>query len=69
MTKQVIRIQTRYQPDLHQWLKDRAKRNNRSLNGELMEVLKQAKEALTTEQTYYTACHESGIEPIIKTEK
>jgi predicted HicB family RNase H-like nuclease len=45
MPKPVIRTQTRYQPDLHQWLATRAKQNNRSLNGELMEVLKQLKEA------------------------
>ncbi|MEB4592001.1 hypothetical protein VSS37_13490 [Candidatus Thiothrix sp. Deng01] len=44
MPKPVIRIQTRYQPDLHQWLADRAKQNTRSLNGELMEILKKMKE-------------------------
>ena len=51
MPKSVIRTQTRYQPDLHAWLADRAKQNNRSLNGELMEVLKQLKEAEQKAQT------------------
>ena len=45
MPTQTIRTQTRFKLDLHAWLADRAKRNNRSLNGELMEVLKQLKEA------------------------
>ena len=40
--KPVIRVQTRYQQDLHKGLTDRARRNNRSLNGELMEILKEA---------------------------
>ena len=42
---QAVRTQTRFKPDLHAWLADRAKHNNRSFNGELMEVLKQLKEA------------------------
>ena len=58
--------QARMPADLHQWLSNRAARNNRSMNGELVDILQKAKEA---EQTYYTACHESGIEPIIPTEK
>ena len=58
--------QARMPADLHQWLAGRAGRNNRSMNGELVDILQKAKEA---EQTYYTACMESGIEPIIKTEK
>lgn len=37
---QVIKTQARYQPDVHAWLSKRAKRNNRSMNGELMEILK-----------------------------
>ena len=52
MPTQTVRTQTRFKPDLHAWLADRAKRNNRSLNGELMEVLKQLKE---TEQKQTTA--------------
>jgi predicted HicB family RNase H-like nuclease len=43
MPKQVIRTQTRYQPDIHQWLAAQAKASNRSLNGQLMEILKDAK--------------------------
>ena len=67
MPSQTVRTQTRFKPDLHAWLVDRAKQNNRSFNGELVDILQKAKEA---EQTYCTACHESGIEPIINpTEK
>ena len=40
----VVRMQTRYQLEIHQWLACRAKRNNRSMNGELMYVLKKVKE-------------------------
>jgi len=43
-TKLVIRVQTRYQADIHQWLAEKAKSSNRSLNGQLMEILKKAKE-------------------------
>ena len=52
--------------ELSQWVKERAKAGDRSMNAELIRIVRQAKEA---EQTYYTACHESGIEPIIQTEK
>lgn len=50
-TKLVIRTQTRYQPDIHQWLAEKAKSSNRSLNGQLMEILKKAKEAEQKAQT------------------
>ena len=56
----------RLTPELAQWVKARAKAGDRSLNAEINRLIRQAKEA---EQTYYTACHESGIEPIIPTEK
>ena len=62
------RTQTRIPADVHQWLTDRAKTNDRSMNAELVRILKEVK-AKETEQTYYTACMESGIEPIIPTEK
>lgn len=51
MPTQTVRTQTRFKPDLHAWLVDRAKQNNRSFNGELMEVLKQAKEAEQKQKT------------------
>ena len=56
----------RLDPDLSQWVKARAKAGDRSLNAEINRLIRQAREA---EQTYYTACMESGIEPIIPTEK
>ena len=60
--------QVRIPADVHQWLTDRAKVNDRSMNAELVRILKEVK-AKEAEQTYYTACMESGIEPIIPTEK
>ena len=62
--KQDKRTQTRIPADVHQWLTGRAKQNDRSMNAELVRILKEVK-AREAEQTYYTACHESGIEPII----
>lgn len=56
----------RMQPEDKARIEERAKRNGRSMNSEIIQILK---EALTAEQTYYTACMESGIEPIIPTEK
>ena len=56
----------RLDPDLSQWVKARAKAGDRSLNAEINRLIRQAREA---EQNYYTACMESGIEPIIPTEK
>ena len=46
-SKPTIRVQTRYKPDIHQWLVNRAGQHNRSLNGELMEILKEVKEGTT----------------------
>lgn len=36
--------QARMPADVHQWLAGRAVRNNRSMNGELVDILKKAKE-------------------------
>lgn len=58
----------RLDESLKQWTEERAKRNGRSMNAEIIQILKEAK-ARETEQVYFTACMESGIEPIIKTEK
>lgn len=45
MKKQpVVRMQVRYKHEIHQWLNERAKQNNRSMNGELMDILLRAKE-------------------------
>ena len=41
----VIKVQVRYKNEIHQWLTIRAARNNRSLNGELMDILIRAMEA------------------------
>jgi predicted HicB family RNase H-like nuclease len=54
MPKQVIRTQTRYQPDIHQWLVAQAKASNRSLNGQLMEILKDAKARKEATETQHT---------------
>ncbi len=51
-TKPVIRIQTRYQPEVHQWLTVQARANNRSLNGQLMEILKDAMEGKAEQAAY-----------------
>ena len=37
--------QARMPADVHQWLAGRAARNNRSMNGELVDILQKAKEA------------------------
>jgi predicted HicB family RNase H-like nuclease len=37
--------QARMPADLHKWLANRAKQNNRSMNGELVGILEKAKEA------------------------
>ena len=37
--KPVIRMQVRYKNEIHQWLTLRAAKNNRSLNGELIDIL------------------------------
>jgi plasmid stability protein len=45
MTDPEKKTQTRMPADLHQWLTDRAKQNDRSMNAELVRILKEAKEA------------------------
>ena len=60
MTETEKRTQVRMPTNVHQWLTARAARNNRSMNGELIDILEKAKEA---EQAYYTACMESGVKP------
>lgn len=44
-TSEIVRVQTRYPSEIHQWMKDRAARNNRSMNGELIDILEKVKEA------------------------
>ena len=39
------RTQARIPADVHQWLTGRAKQNDRSMNSELVRILKAAKEA------------------------
>lgn len=55
-----IRVQTRYQPEVHAWLVKRAQRNNRSLNGELMEILKQTMQVADVD---HCICMKSGVKP------
>ena len=45
------RTQVRMPGDVHQWLTHRAKQNDRSMNAELIRILKQAKEATEQKQT------------------
>ena len=42
--KKRISLQTRLPPDLHQWLSNLAIRNERTLNAEVIRILKQARE-------------------------
>ncbi len=42
--KKRISLQTRLPPDLHQWLSNLAVRNERTLNAEVIRILKQARE-------------------------
>ena len=46
--------QARMPSNVHKWLADRAKRNNRSMNGELVDILEKTKEA-EEEQAKQTA--------------
>lgn len=43
--KQLIKTQTRIPSDIHQWLVERAKQNDRSMNAELVRILRETKEA------------------------
>ena len=67
----MARMTFRLTDDMRDWLEKQSLKNGRTMNGEVVEIIRAkmdiaAKEA---EQTYYTACMESGIEPIIPTEK
>jgi predicted HicB family RNase H-like nuclease len=45
MTESEKRTQVRMPTEVHQWLTHRAKQNDRSMNAELIRILKEAKEA------------------------
>jgi predicted HicB family RNase H-like nuclease len=45
------KTQARIPADVHQWLTERAKQNDRSMNAELIRILRQAKEAAEQKQT------------------
>lgn len=45
MTQTEKRTQTRIPNEVHQWLTDRARQNDRSMNAELVRILKEKKEA------------------------
>ncbi|MFM2318730.1 MAG: hypothetical protein RLZZ215_1351 [Pseudomonadota bacterium] len=42
---QETRTQVRFPSDIHQWLTERARRNDRSMNAELVRILRETKEA------------------------
>jgi hypothetical protein len=44
MNDEIIRSQYRFPKKLIEWVKGKAKDNSRSMNGELVEIVKQAKE-------------------------
>ena len=44
------RTQARIPTDIHQWLTERAQRNDRSMNAELVRILRETKEQEVTEQ-------------------
>ena len=67
-TKSLSPFGVRMGDEMRKQVEERAKRNGRSMNAEIIQILKEAK-ARETEQVYFTACMESGIEPIIPTEK
>ena len=67
----MARMTFRLTDDMRDWLEKQSLKNGRTMNGEVVEIIRAkmdiaAKEA---EQNYYTACMESGIEPINPTEK
>ena len=41
---QETRTQVRFPTDIHQWLTERARRNDRSMNAELVRILRETKE-------------------------
>jgi len=44
MTSKDVRTQTRIPENVHQWLTERAKRNDRSMNAELVRILRERME-------------------------
>lgn len=46
------RTQTRIPADVHQWLTDRAKGNDRSMNAELVRILKEVKDGTIEKKSY-----------------
>lgn len=48
--KQLIKTQTRIPSDIHRWLTERARQNDRSMNAELVRILRETKEQEATEQ-------------------
>jgi len=61
MTEADKRTQARIPADVHQWLTDRAKRNDRSMNAELVRILKEVKDG-TIEKTAYERGKRDGFE-------
>lgn len=53
--------QVRMPDDVHQWVIDRAKQNDRSMNAELVRILKEVKEG-TAEKAAYERGRLAGIE-------
>ena len=51
MKNKVVRSQYRLPINLRDWLKRKAESNNRSMNGELVELMQKAKENEETEKT------------------
>lgn len=47
---QETRTQVRFPSDIHQWLTERARRNDRSMNAELVRILRETKEQEVTGQ-------------------
>ncbi|MDQ5769934.1 FitA-like ribbon-helix-helix domain-containing protein [Thiothrix subterranea] len=61
MTEADKRTQARIPADVHQWLTDRAKTNDRSMNAELVRILKEVKDG-TIEKTAYERGKRDGFE-------
>jgi predicted HicB family RNase H-like nuclease len=47
---QETRTQVRFPSDIHRWLTERARQNDRSMNAELVRILRETKEQEVTEQ-------------------
>jgi plasmid stability protein len=55
------RTQTRMPAEVHQWLAERAKTNDRSMNAELVRILKEAMDG-TAEQAAFERGRMAGIQ-------